>query len=230
MKPVSREDNKDVLIRALLRLLLFPFVGYVIIFLPAGTLTYWQGWCYLGVFWLGVVFVSGYLLIADPELLRRRMARRETRTTQKWVMPVVIVLLLALWCGSASDWRLHPAAMPEWGSVVADLVQVVAFWLIFVVLRANRFAGSTIGTAAGQHLIDHGPYGCVRHPLYSGMLIMWLGTPPALGSWWGLLAALGLLVCFTVRARDEEHMLLEELPGYREYCRRVRWRFVPGVW
>ena len=114
--------------------------------------------------------------------------------------------------------------------MLADVVVVVGFWIVFVVFRVNTFTAATIGVAAEQHVIETGPYGLVRHPMYAGAMSLLLATPVALGSWWDLLACVPMLAVIILRLQDEERFLLEHLPGYMQYRARVRFRLVPGVW
>jgi protein-S-isoprenylcysteine O-methyltransferase Ste14 len=130
----------------------------------------------------------------------------------------------------ALDRRLGWSAVPVWGVVLGDVLVAVGFYFIFLVYRENTFTAATIEVVAGQKVITTGPYAIVRHPMYASGSLYMLGTPLALGSYWGFLALAGMLPFLLWRLLDEERILTRDLPGYAEYRQRVRHRLVPCVW
>jgi len=219
------------------RLLIQTVIGLPIlgafIFVPAGTLDYWQGWTFLVVFTVSSSLLGLYLAIFDPALLERRIKagpRAETRPVQKIIMSLAFASMFGLLIFSAFDYRFGWSPVPMWVSILGNLLVVVGLAIDLQVFRENSYAASTIQIMAGQKIISTGLYGLVRHPMYLGALIMVLGMPLALDSYWGLLLVLVNFFVFMLRIFDEEKMLRHELAGYEEYTHQVRYRLVPGVW
>ncbi|MBO0679610.1 isoprenylcysteine carboxylmethyltransferase family protein [Mycolicibacterium sp. S2-37] len=205
----------------------------MLLFVPAGTLAYPQAWAFIAVFLVVSIVPSLYLAVRDPAALRRRMKagpRAETRPVQKFLMVGTVVAVAAMLIVSALDHRFGWSAVPV-PVVVAGQVLVAAGLLATqLVIIQNRFAAATITIEEGQQLVSTGLYGLVRHPMYAGALIMMVGIPPALDSCWGLLLVAAAVPLLGWRIVDEERLLSEQLPGYRDYTRTVRFRLVPGIW
>ncbi len=204
-----------------------------VLFVPAGTLDYRQGWVFLAVFVVTTLVPSGYLAVTDPATLQRRMhagPTAETRPTQRFAAVGFTAVVLGCVIVSALDhrfgWSTVPAAAAVIGLVLVAAGLGGAQWVIF----QNRYAAANITVEAEQPLVSTGLYAVVRHPMYTAVTVMMLGTPPALGSWWGWIALGPMLAVLVVRILDEEAMLTELLPGYREYCAQVRYRLLPHVW
>jgi protein-S-isoprenylcysteine O-methyltransferase Ste14 len=204
-----------------------------LLFIPAGTFAYWPGWAFIVVFTVMTNYIGLYLAIKDPAALERRVkfgATKETRPLQRILIGVVTVALLATLVVSALDWRLGWSTVPVWAIVLGDVLVAGGLYLTLVVLQQNSFAASTIETMQGQSVISTGLYGLVRHPMYFGALVMTIGVPLALGSYWGLLIVLVVIPVLALRIGDEEQMLVGELAGYADYRQKVRFRLVPGLW
>lgn len=219
--------------RSLLSVPVLAMVCGALIFSAAGTLDYWQAWIYLTIFTVASLLITLDLIKRDPELLRRRMRggpAAEKRSTQRVIMLFVVVIFLCLLVIPGYDRRYGWSSVPNYVVIAADLLVAVGFYFIFRVYRENTYTSATIEVAANQKVISSGPYGVVRHPLYTSALTYLLATPLALGSYWGLLPALALIPLLIWRLLDEEEMLRRELEGYSEYQKRVRYRLVPGVW
>jgi protein-S-isoprenylcysteine O-methyltransferase Ste14 len=205
----------------------------VALFVPAGTVDYWQAWVFIAVFITATMVPSAYLAVRDPAALARRMKAgptAETRPAQRIVMSATVLLVIAALVVSALDHRFGWSSVPLWGIVVGDVLVVVGLVLSQLVVVQNSYAAATITVEADQPLVSTGLYGVVRHPMYLGALIMMVGMPPALDSLWGLVVVAVALPVLAARILDEEKMLRHELPGYPEYASRVRKRLVPGVW
>jgi len=205
----------------------------LMIFGAAWSLDYWQGWLFWLVFGAATLSITVYLLHHDRALVERRMhagPTAEPRPQQKLIQSVVTVLLLMVLFVSVLDHRFGRSQVPPSAAIAGDVLVVVGFAVIFVVFRENSFAASIVEVKDGQPVIDTGPYARVRHPMYSGALLMFAGTPLALGSLWGLLPALLLAAALVWRLIDEERCLAQELPGYADYQRKVRSRLLPGLW
>jgi protein-S-isoprenylcysteine O-methyltransferase Ste14 len=205
----------------------------VLLFWPAGTLEYWQAWVFIAVFMVATMVPSIYLAVTNPEALRRRMKAgpgAETRTVQKIVISATIVAVVAVLVVSALDHRFGWSQVPTPVVIVGNLLVAVGLGLAQLVVMQNSYAAATITVEADQEVVSTGLYGVVRHPMYVGTLIMMIGTPLALDSYWGMLAIVLALPVLAARIEDEEKMLRQELDGYVEYTQKVHYRLVPGVW
>src|ERR1044071_7589394 len=219
--------------KAWLSLFVLVAVMGLLLFLPAGTVPYWQAWLYLSAFAGACVATTLYLVRRDPALLARRMSggpTAEKRAAQKLIMLFVSVAFVALLVVPALDRRFGWSSVPPGVVVLGDLLIAAGFYLIYLVYRENTYTSATVEVAEGQKVVSTGPYAVVRHPMYAGGLLYIAATPLALGSYWGLLAFAALLPFLIWRLLDEEQLLAGELPGYSEYRRRVRHRLVPFVW
>jgi protein-S-isoprenylcysteine O-methyltransferase Ste14 len=205
----------------------------LLLFVPAGTVRYWQAWAYLAIFFGAAALTTLYLVRKDPALLARRMSggpTAEPRPTQKFIMLATSAGFIALLVVPALDHRREWSTVPLPVIVAGNALVVVGFYFIFLVYRENTFTSATIDVVAGQQVISTGPYAIVRHPMYASALLYLIGTPLALGSWWGLVPLAAMTPFLVWRLFDEERLLRERLPGYREYQLRVRHRLLPGVW
>jgi len=220
-------------IRALRSSLLGTVVMAVLLFLPAGTFNYWQAWVFMGVFVGASAAMTVYLAIKDPKLLERRMnvgPTVEKETTQKIIMLFAMIGFIVLFVFPAFDRRFGWSPVPSYISIVGDVLVAFGFLFIFFVFKANTYGASTIQIAEGQKVISTGPYALVRHPMYAGALVVLIGVPLALGSWWGLFMLALIIPVLIWRLLDEEKFLSKNLPGYTEYCQKVRYRLVPFIW
>ena len=220
-----------------MRTLLTSIIGLaaigILVFVPAGTFAYWQGWLFIVVFALSTNLIGVYLARNDPALLARRLKfgpQAETRPIQRVVVALAFIAFYALPAVSALDHRLGWSKVPGWMSVFGAFLVALGLVIDLLVFRQNSFGASTIETMEGQRVISDGPYALVRHPMYVGALVMLLGVPIALGSYWGLVFVIAFVPILALRILDEETMLLRELDGYVEYTQKVRYRLMPGVW
>lgn len=205
----------------------------LILLLPAGTLHYWQAWVFIAVFTLATIVPTIYLSRANPAALQRRMRagpRAEPRTAQKFIITGSFLGLFATMVFSALDHRFGWSSVPPWLSLVGDVLVATGLGIAMLVIVQNSYAGATVTVEADQTLVSGGLYKFVRHPMYVGNVIMMIGIPLALGSYWGLLFVIPGTIVLTLRIFDEEKLLFHELPGYCEYAERVRYRLVPYIW
>lgn len=219
------------------RLAVSSVIGLVVfcllLFVPAGTLNYWQAWAFLGTFTVASLLPTIYLARTNPAAMRRRMRagpQAETRTAERIIMTATSADIVAMLVFSALDHRMGWSHPPGWVSVLGDVLVAAGLGMAMLVVIQNGYAAATITVEQGQPVVSTGLYGWVRHPMYVGSVVMMVGMPLALGSYWGLLFVLGGLVVLVWRILDEETLLNEDLTGYRDYTRRVRYRLVPGVW
>ncbi|MEO8049563.1 MAG: isoprenylcysteine carboxylmethyltransferase family protein [Acidobacteriota bacterium] len=217
---------------AWLRLGFLAIVMGLALFVTAGTRHYWQAWVYLSTFFGSSILITLYLMKHDPALLKRRMSAgptAEKESPQAIIMFVASIAFIALLVVPALDRRFLWSSVPLWAVVAGDMLTALCFYIAFVVFEENTFSSATIEIVEDQEVISTGLYSLVRHPMYAGALLLAIGTPLALGSYWGFLASAMLLSAGAWRLFDEEAFLSKNLPGYTDYCARVRWRLIPGI-
>jgi protein-S-isoprenylcysteine O-methyltransferase Ste14 len=217
-----------------IRSAIFGIIAFAaLIFVPAGTLNYWQGWAFLTTFIFSTLIITVYLARNDPKLLERRISagpQAEKEPAQKVIAALIIFLFAALLVFSALDWRFKWSPVPPWVSIAGDLLIFLSYLFFIWVFRENSYGASTIQVTEDQKVVSTGPYAIVRHPMYAGALVMLAGIPLALGSWWGLFFFFPTMPILVWRLLDEERFLHKNLPGYTEYTRKVRYRLIPFVW
>ncbi|QEN17090.1 methyltransferase family protein [Mycolicibacterium sp. ELW1] len=216
------------------------FVGLVqllvigaLFFIPAGTLSYWQAWLVVVVFVVTAFVPSLYLQVTSPAAMERRMRSGPTaegRTAQKIVMVGLYLSLAGACIVSALDHRYHWSSPPIAVCLVGVGLVAAGLGTTVLVVKQNNYASTTIQVEADQQVISTGLYGHVRHPMYTANTLILTGLPLALGSYWGLIFLVPGILVLISRIRDEEKLLVEELPGYRSYTQQVRHRLVPGMW
>jgi protein-S-isoprenylcysteine O-methyltransferase Ste14 len=205
----------------------------LLLFGAAGTIHYWPAWVYLSIFLGASALTTLYLVKNDPALLARRMRGGpmfEKEATQRIIMVFASLGFIALLVVPGLDHRFGWSAVPLWAVGLGDALVAIGFVFIFRVYRENTFTAATIEVAPGQNVIASGPYAIVRHPMYASGCLYMLGTPLALGSYWGFVAFAAMTPFLLWRLLDEERILTRDLAGYAEYRHRVRHRLVPGVW
>lgn len=208
------------------------FMG-VLLFVPAGTFDYWQAWVFIAVFIVGTMVPTLYLAVKYPDALQRRMTSgpwAETRLAQRLITVGLFLTVIAVGVISALDHRFGWSAPPTTVVVIGNVLVLAGFLLAEVVIIQNNYAAATITVEADQPVVSSGLYGIVRHPMYVGALVMMVGMPIALASYWGLLTLIPGVLVFVARITDEEKALRQELDGYEEYTEKVQYRLVPGVW
>jgi protein-S-isoprenylcysteine O-methyltransferase Ste14 len=204
-----------------------------LLFLSAWTFNYWQAWLFLAVYGGSNLAITVYLMIKDLQLLERRLSggpTAEQRIGQKVIMSLASLEFIAILVVPGLDHRFGWSSVPATVSIAGNVLVALGFLIVFFVFQENTFTSSTIEIAADQKVITTGPYAIVRHPMYSGTFLSMLGIPIALGSWWGLCVLLLMIFTTLWRLFDEENLLKKELPGYREYTQKVRYRLVLYLW
>lgn len=208
----------------------------VLLFVPAGTLAWPAGWILIVEFSIASTLITRWLLRHNPALLEERMAPLIQREQKPWDRRLMTAFLF-LWCAwfvvmSLDAARFGWSQVPLWLQVLGAVAIAVGMYITHLTMRANTFAAPVvkIQSARGHHVISDGPYAIVRHPMYGGALLLIAGIPLLLGSWWGLVLALVIVLLLAIRAVMEERTLMAELPGYADYAARVRHRLIPGVW
>jgi protein-S-isoprenylcysteine O-methyltransferase Ste14 len=217
--------------KLILKLLIFyPIVVCLLLFLPAGSFKFREAWIYSIVILVPMFMTVVYLSIKDPALLERRLRMKEKEEHQKKVtqffrLPVVLGFLIP-----GFDYRFNWSDVPTSMVMVANGMVFLSYLWVFFVFRENSYTSRIVEVEKGQRVIATGPYSVVRHPMYLGMSILFLSTPVALGSWWGLIVFGLLPVVLIYRIYHEERLLLKELSGYEEYCQKTPYRLIPFIW
>jgi protein-S-isoprenylcysteine O-methyltransferase Ste14 len=216
--------------RLILRSLISVIFVAAFLFIPAGSLRYWQGWLLMAILFLPIPITSIYFLKRDPQLVERRLRTeektREQKTIIRWAQWVVFASLLI----PGLDFRFGWSRVPLWLTILSQFFVFAGYLIALWVMKENSFASRTVQVEEGQRVISTGPYRLVRHPMYFGAVVMLLFTPLALGSWWALPGYLLVIPLIVLRLLHEEKMLYRELPGYSDYCLRTRSRLLPFLW
>ena len=223
-------SHSKLLISVLTRLFAGVVMFALLFFLPAGTWNYWQAWMYIGVLIVPMLFVLAYFMKRDPELLERRMKMREERGEQRKIIGVSVIFFILGYLLPGFDIRFGWSNMPAWVSIAAAVVMFLSYLLVFRTMQVNSFLSRVIEVAENQKVIDTDVYGIVRHPMYVGMVVLYVVSPVVLGSWWAVIPSLVIIPVIVFRILDEEKALEQELPGYVEYKQKVKYRLIPFVW
>lgn len=199
-------------------------------FIPAGSLMYWQAWIFCIILFFLAAFVANYFFKRSPEFLERRMMYKEKEMRQRMIIKIGNIVFLLGFMIPGLDFRFGWSHVPVWLVLLSDAGVVLGYYLIFLTFKENPFAARTVEVFTGQRVIDTGVYSVVRHPMYTGVAYMFLFTPMALGSYWALIIFIPIIVIIIYRTLNEEDVLRRDLPGYAEYCEKVRYRLIPFVW
>lgn len=201
-----------------------------ILFLPAWTLKYWQAWVYMVILFIPMTFILIYFLKVNREFLVRRMQFKEKEREQSLIVKLTWIPLLLTFLLPGFDVRLGWSNVPTGIVIAADVLVFIGYAIVFLVFRKNSYASRIVEVTENQKVIDSGPYALVRHPMYSGTILMYTLSPLALGSYWAIIPALFIIPLLVMRIFSEEKILSRDLPGYTEYMQKVRWRVIPGIW
>jgi protein-S-isoprenylcysteine O-methyltransferase Ste14 len=200
----------------------------VVLFLPAGSFQYWEAWILWSGFTVLTFFITFYFLKKSPELLSRRMQHKEKETKRK--PPAILNLCFLCFIIPGLDFRFHWSTVPVWVVIISNVVVFLGYIFIILVFKENSYASTVIQVEKEQQVITTGPYSIVRHPMYLGLILMFLFTPLALGSYWAIIPALLCIPMNVIRILGEEEVLLRDLPGYKDYCLKTRYRLIPLIW
>ena len=201
-----------------------------LLFLPAGSLAFFNAWLFIGLLFVPMLILGIVLLVKAPKLLEKRLDAKEKEGTQKGVVAIAALLFLAGFIVAGLDFRFGWSHMPLWVVIVASVILLVSYALYAEVMRENAYLSRTIEVQEGQKVVDTGLYGIVRHPMYAVTVWLFLAIPLVLGSYFSLLCFLPYIPVIIVRILNEEKLLAAELDGYAEYKKRVRYRLVPFIW
>ena len=216
--------------QALVKFFLGVVVMGTLLFVPAGSFRYWQGWLLMGILFVPM-FIAGFVLMArNPDLLRKRLNAKEEEKEQKTVVALSGLLFIVAFVVAGLNWRFRWCILPDWAVWVAAGLFLASYVLYAEVLRENTYLSRTIEVQEGQKVIDTGLYGVVRHPMYMATMVLFLVMPLVLASPVSFLIMLLYIPVIAKRIRNEESVLEAGLPGYTEYKQRVRYRLLPFIW
>ena len=222
--------DKKLLSQAIVKFLGGLLVVGLLLFLPAGTFAYWQGWLLIGILFVPMFIVGLVLMKKSPELLLKRLDVREDQSEQKAVIALSGLMFLAAFIAAGLNFRFKWIVLPAWVSWTAAVVFLLAYALYAEVLRENTWLSRTVGVQENQKVIDTGLYGIVRHPMYMSTLLLFLTMPLVLGALLSFVIMLVYIPIIAKRIRNEELVLESGLEGYAEYRKRVRYKVIPFVW
>lgn len=222
--------TKELFIQAMTKFFLGVLLVGLLIFVPAGTLRFPEGWLLMGVLFVPM-FLAGLVLMAkDPDRLRRRLDAREKEMTQKNVLLLSALMFITSFVLAGLSFRLGWLRFPRFVSVLGAVLFLLGYVLYAFVLKQNAYLARTVKVEAGQKLVDTGLYGLIRHPMYGATLLLFLSMPLILGSIPAFIVMLLYPFIIARRIQNEEEVLLRDLPGYEAYRQKVRWRLVPYIW
>ena len=201
-----------------------------LLFLPAGSIAYPNGWLFIGLLFIPMLLLGTVLLIKAPKLLEKRLGVKEKENTQKGVVAVSGLLFVGGFVVAGLDFRFGWSNVPTWVVTVASVILLISYALYAEVMRENAYLSRTVEIQENQTVIDTGLYGIVRHPMYAVTLWLFLSIPLVLGSWWALLCFAPYVLVIVIRICNEEKVLASGLEGYTEYKKRVKYRILPWIW
>ena len=222
--------NMHLLTQALIKFLAGILLIGLLVFLPAGSVAYWQGWLLMGVLFVPMFIAGIVMLVKSPDLLSKRLNAKEKEGTQKAVVALTGLLFIISFVTAGLNWRFNWWILPDWTVWTATALFIISYLLYAEVLRENGYLSRTIEVQEGQKVIDTGLYGIVRHPMYMTTVIMFLSMPLVLGSPISFIIMLGYIPVIAKRIRNEEMVLSEGLDGYKEYMKRVKYKVIPFIW
>jgi len=212
------------------RFILSLLIVVIILFIPAGSLSYWNGWLYLTALFVPMLFALIYLIIKDPVLLQKRMNIKEKDEAQKRYVKVSIIFLIITFIIPGLDYRFKWSDVPQWLVILAAIVMVLGYIMFVIVMMENSYASRVIEIQPNQKLIDHGLYSIIRHPMYLAASILYGASPIVLGSYYAMIPMMLLPIILAYRIINEEKLLIEGLEGYKDYMKKVKYRLIPHIW
>ena len=222
--------TKQLFFQAIAKYLCGVLLVGALLFIPAGSVAYWQAWILLGILFLPMFVAGIVMMVRNPELLQKRLHAKEEESEQKTVLALSALMFVAAFVVAGLNFRFGWIVLPRWVTIAAAVLFLAAYALYAEVLRENAYLSRTIEVQANQKVIDSGLYGIVRHPMYTSTVVLFLAMPLVLGS----ILSFGILLFYipiiAKRIRNEEAVLRTGLEGYEEYMQRVQYRLIPFLW
>lgn len=227
---LTKQDMKALIKKIIIRFSLLLIILGLLILVPAGTFNYWQFYVYIAVTVIPMTYVMFYFIKNDPRFLERRLKIKEKEKTQRMIQIVFTFFFLATYIISGFDRRYGWSNIPSTIVLLSNMVSLFGYLIVFFVFKQNSYASRVVEVEHSQKVITTGIYGIVRHPMYVGVIIMWIPIPIALGSYWGLIPVATIPFALILRILNEEKVLCKELSGYAEYCQQTKYRLIPFIW
>lgn len=202
----------------------------LLLFLPAGTLRFGNGWLFMALLFIPILLLGSILFFKAPELLKKRLDVKEKQSTQKGVVALSGLIFVIGFAAAGLDFRFNWSHVPPWLTAASSLILLLAYGLYAEVMRENAYLSRTIEVQEGQKVIDTGLYGIIRHPMYAATILLYLSIPLVLGSWFSFLVFLLYPLVIVLRIGNEEKVLEQGLAGYGDYKKKVRYRLFPFLW
>lgn len=221
---------KKLIISAIFKYLAGVFLVGALLFLPAGSLSYWQGWLLMGILFIPMLLAGILMMIKNPALLQSRLSAKEKQKEQGLLVKLSGLMFIVGFILAGLGERFGWIELPRWASFVGAAIFLIAYLLYAEVLRENTYLSRTIQVQEGQKVIDSGLYGLVRHPMYAATVLLFLSMPIVLGSLYSFLVFLAYPFLIGKRILHEERFLEKELDGYSEYRQKVKYRLMPFIW
>lgn len=222
--------RSKLLIQSCTKFLLGFIIVGLLLFLPAGSIYFWNAWIFMGLLFIPM-FIAGIILLwKSPDLLAKRLNTREKEAAQRQVIVLSLFMFVGGFLVAAFDFRYGWSKLPDWVSLAAAAIFLISYGLYAEVVRENAYLSRTIEVQKNQKVIDTGLYGIVRHPMYFATLLLFLSMPLILGSWYAFIIFLLYPVLVIKRIKNEETVLLKGLDGYQEYTRKIKYRLIPYIW
>ena len=222
--------NKKLFIQAILKFALGALLVGLLVFLPAGTIHFLNGWLFMGILFIPMFFAGIVMMVKNPMLLKSRLDAKEEEKEQSLVVKLSGLMFLVGFIIAGLDYRFGWCILPKSVSIVASLIFLIAYCLYAEVLRENTYLSRTIEVQENQKVVDTGLYGIVRHPMYAVTLLLFMSMPLVLGSVFSFIIFLAYPFIIAKRIRHEEEFLEKELDGYAEYKKKVKYRLIPFIW
>ena len=234
LQRMHETDSKSVSPRLFFQALTKFTAGLVLVmallFIPAGTLSYWQAWLFIGILFVPMLVMGIVLMCRNPELLRKRLDAKEKEQEQKSVVMMSSLMFVATFVMAGLNIRYEWCILPDWFVILASVDFLLGYALYVEVMRENVWLSRTVEVQDNQQVVDTGLYSIVRHPMYTATLVLFLDMPLVLASPWSFVIMLLYVPIVVKRIRNEESVLKRELQGYGEYMQRVRYRLIPYIW
>lgn len=222
--------DSDLILQAFKKFILGLLLVGALLFIPAGTLNYPNGWLFISLLFIPMFIVGIILIFKDPDLLKKRLNAKEEESEQKLVLLVSGLMFISAFIIAGLNFRFNWSELPQIIVIISCIVFLIAYIMYGEVLRENKYLARTVGVQDNQKVIDSGLYGIVRHPMYTSTILLFLTIPLILGSTYSFVICLIYPVILSFRIRNEEKVLEKELKGYKEYKQKVKYKILPFIW
>ncbi len=222
--------NKSLLIEVITKYLAGIIFVSLLLFIPAGTIRYWNAWLFIGLLFIPMLILGALLFVKKPELLRKRLETKERQSEQKTVITISALMFVTGFIVAGLDYRYGWSNLPPGLVLASGVILLLAYLLYMEVLRENQYLSRVVEVQENQTVISSGLYGIVRHPMYTAVILLFLSMPLVLGSLYSFLIFFALPFLIALRIRGEERLLEQGLTGYSEYKQRVKYKLFPYIW